>query len=183
MKATIVATAAGGEHSILLPHMADIVWSLVAISIVAVIMWWLVLPTFNSLLDERTELIETGIANAKEAEALKAHATSQSEELIVKARAEAAAIRDGATNDAKKIVECAKIDATEEADRILANAQRQIAAEHQAAQLSLRSEVGLMAAELADKIVGEHLKDTDLTARVVDRFLADLEAHSVRGES
>ena len=48
----------------------------------------------------------------------------------------------------------------------------------QAAQISLRSDVGMLATELAEKIVGEQLKDTALTARVVDRFLDDLEKES-----
>jgi F-type H+-transporting ATPase subunit b len=45
-----------------------------------------------------------------------------------------------------------------------------------AAQASLRTEVGTLATDLASKIVGEALEDDDRSARVVDRFLADLEA-------
>ena len=55
----------------------------------------------------------------------------------------------------------------------------QILAERQAAQISLRSDVGLLASELAEKLVGEHLENTDLTARVVDRFLDELEAEEI----
>ena len=49
-------------------------------------------------------------------------------------------------------------------------------ADKQAAQISLRTDVGLLASSLAEKIVGEQLKDTELSARVIDRFLDDLEA-------
>ena len=66
------------------------------------------------------------------------------------------------------------------AARILEGAQRQIIAERQAAEISLKSEIGLLATELAEKIVGEHLKDTELTARVVDRFLDDLDSATVQ---
>ena len=62
--------------------------------------------------------------------------------------------------------------------RIVEASQRQILAEKQAAQISLRSEVGLLASELAEKIIGEQLTDTALTSRVVDRFLDELEADS-----
>jgi F-type H+-transporting ATPase subunit b len=41
---------------------------------------------------------------------------------------------------------------------------------------SLRSEVGAMATTLASRIVGESLEDPARQSRVVDRFLADLEA-------
>ena len=53
--------------------------------------------------------------------------------------------------------------------------ERQILAERQAAQISLRAEVGLLASELAERIIGEQLRDTALTSRVVDRFLDELE--------
>jgi F-type H+-transporting ATPase subunit b len=51
----------------------------------------------------------------------------------------------------------------------------QIESERQAAVVSLRSEVGTLATTLAGRIVGEALNDDERSARVVDRFLADLE--------
>jgi F-type H+-transporting ATPase subunit b len=53
-----------------------------------------------------------------------------------------------------------------------------IAAERQAAVVSLRSEVGTLATTLAGRIVGETLTDDARAARVVDRFLEDLENQS-----
>ena len=64
---------------------------------------------------------------------------------------------------------------TAEAQRITENAQKTIEAERAAAAVSLRSEVGSLATALAGKIVGEALTDDARSARVVDRFLADLE--------
>ena len=88
----------------------------------------------------------------------------------------AAKIEERANDEAKAIVAAARHEATSEANRILEASERQILAEKQAAQISLRSEVGLLASELAEKIVGEQLTDTALTSRVVDRFLDELEA-------
>ena len=65
--------------------------------------------------------------------------------------------------------------ATAEAQRISDNAAKAIEAERAAAAVSLRSEVGTLATTLAGKIVGEALNDDERSARVVDRFLADLE--------
>jgi F-type H+-transporting ATPase subunit b len=44
--------------------------------------------------------------------------------------------------------------------------------------VSLRSEVGTLATTLAGRIVGETLTDDARAARVVDRFLEDLENQS-----
>jgi F-type H+-transporting ATPase subunit b len=54
----------------------------------------------------------------------------------------------------------------------------QIESERQAAVVSLRSEVGTLATTLAGRIVGETLEDDARAARVVDRFLADLESQN-----
>ena len=43
-------------------------------------------------------------------------------------------------------------------------------------EISLRTDVGLLASTLAERIVGEQLKDAELSARVIDRFLDGLEA-------
>ena len=51
-----------------------------------------------------------------------------------------------------------------------------IEAERQQAITSLRNEVGALATELASKIVGESLEDQVRQSRIVDRFIAELEA-------
>ena len=63
-----------------------------------------------------------------------------------------------------------------ESTRIVEHGKAQIEAERQQAVTSLRAEVGTLATSLAGRIVGESLEDDDARpARVVDRFLADLE--------
>ena len=68
------------------------------------------------------------------------------------------------------------IMATTEAARVTASAQAQIEAERQSALVSLRSEVGTLAIDLASGVIGESLTDDRKAQNVVDRFLADLEA-------
>ena len=84
-------------------------------------------------------------------------------------------IRDNAQGEAKEIVAKARTDAQAEAAGIIEGAQRQILAEKQAAQISLRTDVGMLASTLAERIVGEQLSDTALSERVIDRFLDELE--------
>ena len=92
------------------------------------------------------------------------------------ARKEAAGIREEAVSDGGQIVADARTRAQTEAARITENAQRQIDAERQAAVVSLRADVGGLAAELASRIVGESLTDDARQSRVIDRFLDELEA-------
>lgn len=88
---------------------------------------------------------------------------------------EAARIRDQAHAEAKAIIDQARSAAQEEAGKAIDAAQRQIQADKRAAQISLRGEVGILATTLAERIIGEQLKDTDLSSRVIDRFMNELE--------
>jgi F-type H+-transporting ATPase subunit b len=63
-----------------------------------------------------------------------------------------------------------------EANRVTAAAKASIEAERQAALVSLRTEVGSLALDLASGVIGESLNDDKKAASVVDRFLADLES-------
>lgn len=171
------------QESILVPPLYDVVWSVIVLVIILGAVYYYALPKINAILDERSETIEEGLAAAERAKETEALAKRRAEEVIAEANAEAGKIRAGATDDAKQIVARGRKDAEREAELILDNAQRQIYAERQAAEISLKTEVGLLATELAEKIVGEQLKDTELTARVVDRFLDDLETQPAVQES
>lgn len=172
------AAEAAEEPNILLPPLYDIVWQLIALIIIGLVLYKYALPKFNAILDERAQRIEEGLNAADRAKEAEALARLKAEEAIAEANAEAGRIRSEASEDAKSILLAARKDAEEEAQRVLSNAERQILAERQAAEISLKSEVGLLATELAEKIVGEHLKDNELTARVVDRFLDELESET-----
>ncbi|WP_017177203.1 F0F1 ATP synthase subunit B [Actinomyces timonensis] len=172
-------SASGEEHSLLLPHTYDLVWGTISFAIVALVLIKYVLPRFAKVLDERTTRIEEGLALADKAKEDQAGAEQKAARLVEDARREAASIREKAQSEAASIVAAARAEAQGEAGKALEAAQRQILAERQAAQISLRTEVGLLASTLAERIVGEQLKDTELSGRVIDRFLDDLEAAPV----
>ena len=67
-------------------------------------------------------------------------------------------------------------EAQAEAARITEAASRHIATERAAAAISLRQDVGTLATQLAERIVGEQLTNEELSQRVIDRFMSDVEA-------
>ena len=162
--------------SLFLPAVSDIVWSAVVLIPIALMFYRLVLPKFTEVLDKRTALIEGGIAKAESVQAEAEAALVRYTQELADARAEAARLREVARVEGVAIVADLRAKASEEAGRILETAQRQIEAERQQAVVSLRSEVGALATELASKIVGEALADEARQSRVVDRFLDELEA-------
>jgi F-type H+-transporting ATPase subunit b len=158
-------------------------WSEVIISAVclAVIAWAVAkygVPRYLKVLDERAAAIEGGTARAQDAEDEIARIRAGLDAEKEAARLEAARLREEAKADAAAILAEAKAKASEDAARVQDAAQRQIDSERRAAEVSLRADLGELATGLAEKIVGEALKDSALAGRVIDRFLADLEART-----
>ena len=176
LNAVIAASTEGETVNPLIPQPYDIIWSAVVFLVIVVFFWLKILPKMQEMLDKRAEAIEGNIAKADEAQAKAEAALAEYTAQLAGARAEAGEIRDAARADATKIVSKAKEDATSEQARIAAAAQAQIEAERQGALVSLRTEVGTLAIDLASSVVGESLSDDKKAAKLVDSFLADLDA-------
>ncbi|GAA4724190.1 F-type H+-transporting ATPase subunit b [Promicromonospora umidemergens] len=177
-RAVVVAAQTDEPQGIelFLPAGYDLFWSSVVIVIIAAVFYKMILPRMNAVLDERASLIEGGIAKAEAAQKQADEALAQQQELLAEARSDAAKVREEARAEGTAIIKELKVKASEEAERISETAHRQIEAERQAAAVSLRTEVGALATDLASKIVGESLEDSARQSRVVDRFLDELEA-------
>lgn len=174
----LIHPASGGETgglAVVLPPLYEIFWSALILLLILLAVGRYALPKIYAMLDERQAKIEEGLNAAEKAREEHALAARDREEVLRAAHEEAHAIRERAREDATRIVATAREDATAEAQRIQEAASRQILAEKQAAQITLRTDIGMLATELAEKIVGEHLTNTELTSRVVDRFLDELE--------
>ncbi|MET2012179.1 F0F1 ATP synthase subunit B [Microbacterium chocolatum] len=171
----IAADEYGGGNP-LLPAVYDIIWSGVCFVIILLVVMFVALPRLNKVLDARSAAIEGNIAKADEAQRQAEAALEEYTAQLAAARKEAGEIRDAAREDGKKILAEAKDAASTEAARLTASAHAQIEAERQTALVSLRSEVGTLALDLAGGVIGETLSDDAKAHAVVDRFLADLEA-------
>jgi F-type H+-transporting ATPase subunit b len=166
----------GEEVNPLIPHVAEIIIGLIAFAILYFFVAKFVVPRFEKAFAERTEAIEGGLAKAEQAQAEAAAALESYQAQLADARGEAGQIREEARAQGAAILAEMRTQAQAEADRLVANAQAQIEAERAAAVSSLHAEVGTLASQLAEKIVGETLADDERQRRVIDRFLADLEA-------
>lgn len=174
--ALLTVAAEEGSGNPLLPAYYDIIWSGVCFVIIVLVVVFYALPRVTTVLDARSAAIEGNIAKADEAQRKAEAALEEYTAQLAEARKEAGEIRDAAREDGRKIVSEAKQNASAEADRLTAAAHTQIEAERQAAVVSLRSEVGTLALDLAGGVIGETLSDDQKAQAVVDRFLSELEA-------
>jgi len=180
MDILIAAAEEHGEDAVtfnpILPTNYDLLWSFILFVVIVAVFMRVIMPRLQKVLDERAELIEGGISKAEQAQAQAAAALEEYTEQLREARAEAARIREDARAEAGQIVADGREKATRDAERLAQTASKQIDAERQQAVVTLRSEIGALATELASRIVGEALADNARQQRLIDSFLDDLEA-------
>ncbi len=170
-------TVAAAELNPLIPHLAEVILGFVVFAILFWLIRTYVYPNFEKAYAERTAAIEGGLQAAETKQAEADAKLAELDQQLSDARHEAARIREEAREQGAAIVAELREQAQAESARIVEAGKAQIAAERQQAVTQLRTEVGTLATALAGRIVGESLDDDERSTRVVDRFLADLEAH------
>jgi F-type H+-transporting ATPase subunit b len=167
----------------LLPPVGEIIIGLIAFAVVLFVMFKFVAPRFEQVFRARREAIEGGIERA---EAMQTEAKAALEEYraqLAEARNEAAQIRDQARAEGQQILEELRIQAQEEASRIVARGEEQLATQRQQVINELRGQIGALAVDLASRVVGESLADEARRRGTVDRFLAELDGMAASTES
>lgn len=175
--------AAGGAQegsAILLPAAYDLIWGGLSFVIVLVLFWKFVLPRMKQVMDERAERIEGGIARAEEMQ-LQAQADMDAyKKALAEAREEAAEIRTQAQADRRAIVEEARAEAAAAAAAVTAAAEAAIERDRAQVVGQLTSSVGVLAVDLASKVVGQALSEDARVRATVESFVAELESMANR---
>jgi F-type H+-transporting ATPase subunit b len=168
--------ASSNSPNPLVPNWTEAIIGAIAFFIVFGALWKVLLPRISKTLEERTDLIQGGLDRAADAQAEANRLRDQYQAALADARHEAARLRQQAQADGAQIIAEMRAEAEAEKRRIVESGHTQIEADRQQAFASLRTEIGTLSVQLASKIVGEALDDEARQSRVVDRFLADLDA-------
>jgi F-type H+-transporting ATPase subunit b len=149
---------------------------LIAFLIILGILGKYVLPPIQKALSDRQTMIAKQVEDAETAKAQLAEAEKAYQSALNEARTEAAQIRENARAEAQRTVEELRAAAQEEQARIVARGEEQLASQRSAIVRELRTEIGTLAVELAEKIVSQRLTDDAQVSATVDAFLAGLES-------
>ena len=161
-------------------HLEEFIVGLVLAVIVAVVVQKVVVPRFEQMYQDRAAEIEGGINRAQQVQAEAERTRREYEARLVASHEEAAKMREQARGQAAEILAAAREHAQSEAARIVAAGRHQLEVDRDQAYAELQAEIGTLATQLAERIVGEALTDTERTQRTVDRFLAELEQQPSR---
>ncbi|HCM19298.1 MAG TPA: ATP synthase F0 subunit B, partial [Porphyromonadaceae bacterium] len=121
------------------------------------------------------EYIDSSLLAAKEAHEELEKVKTTSEALLSETRTEQMQILQTTEQTRAKMVEEAKANAKLEADKIVAEARKQIEAEKQNALQSLRSEIASLSIEVAEKILREKIGNKEEQMNMIDRLLDEIE--------
>jgi F-type H+-transporting ATPase subunit b len=163
------------QQNPLIPALPELIIGTICFVLVFGVLGKMLLPRIQKVLAERTEQIEGGLARAEEEQEEAKRILEEYKQQLAEARHDAARLREEAREQGAQIIAEMRQQAEAEARRVTEAAQAQIDSERQQALASLRAEVGTLAVELAGRIVGESLTDEARQARMVDRFLGELE--------
>ena len=165
-------TVAAGNF--LIPNMTFVV-ELAAFAIVLGVLWRYVIPPVQRAMTARQDIARKLVSDHQEARQLLEKARTAYTTAMADARHEAAQLRAQAEERRREIVEGASAEAEARAAGIISRGQARLVAERRQAIRRLRAELGSLAVELAEKILGEALADDQRQKRLIDRFLSHME--------
>lgn len=175
-------TLAAGAGNFLIPNMTFVV-ELAAFLIVLGVLWRYVIPPVQQAMTARQEIARKLVRDSEEAKQLLARAQTAYQTAMADARHEAAQLRARTQEQHREIVEGASAEAGARAAGIIAQGQTRLAAERRQAIRQLKTELGSLAVELAEQILGEALADDQRQQRLIDRFLSNIEEEPNAGTS
>jgi F-type H+-transporting ATPase subunit b len=161
------------EAKDLYPATGELVVGLLAFLVLFFFTWKWILPRFRQVLEERRSEIqgqlERAEATRREAEQLQARYREQ----IAGAREEANRIIEETRATAEQLRRDLQAKAEEESQATVARAQEEIRAERDRAFEELRAQIGSIAVELAERVVGQSL-DERAHQRLIDEFIDEV---------
>lgn len=166
----------------LAPSIVELIIGTIAFLIVFAVLYRVLMPRIQQTLTERTDQIEGGLQRAEETQREAKQTLEQYQAQLAEARHEASRLRQDAQEEGARILAELRERGEAERQRLVAAAHEQIDADRAQAIQALRTEMGALAVELASRVVGESLDEDARQRRVVDRFLAELEAEQVPTE-
>lgn len=157
----------------ILPAVNELVYGTLAFLILFFFLYKKVFPSVNRALDERAERIRNDLDRAEQARKEAQKLLDDYKEQLQGARDEARKV----VEDAKEAAQSTRKDliakAERDAERVLQRAEQEIRSQRDQAFNELRREIGTLAVQVADRIVGDSL-DEERHLRLVDDYIDEL---------
>lgn len=162
------------DFSVIKPDPGLIFWTSLVFILVWGILGRMAFKPIQKALKKREDDIQSSLDEARSAREEMANLKSENEALIRQAQEERAKILKEAKEAKDAIVNEAKDKAKEEAQKIVANAKLEIEQQRLAAVTDLKNQVGIIAIEIAEKVLRKELKGDNKQEQFVNTLVDEI---------
>lgn len=163
-------------NTVIVPPIDELIVGTLAFLILFFVLGRRAFPQIQRTYEERTDKIEGGIRRAEEMQAEARATLEEYRRQLADARSESARIVEQARKEGGDIRREAAEEAERRAAERMARAESQVEGERAQALQALQRDVGTLAMDLAERIVGQALRDDTRQRQLVDDFIAGLSA-------
>lgn len=156
------------------PGIGLIFWQTVTFVIVLFLLSKFAWKPIMASLREREQSIESALSMAERAKLEMQALKNDNEKLLNEARAERDRILKEAADNGRTIIEEAKSRATQESERVFAQAKEEIETQKKAALAEVKNVAATVSIEIAERILKHELRDTTTQQTLVQEYLKDV---------
>ncbi|MEN0005263.1 MAG: F0F1 ATP synthase subunit B [Bacteroidota bacterium] len=162
------------DFSPIKPDPGLILWTSVVFLLVWIVLGRFAFRPIQNALKQREDDIQGSLDEAKRAREEMANLKAENEELLAQAREERAKILKEAKAAKESIISEAKVEAKAEAQKIVTNAKQEIENLKMAALTEVKNKVGVMAIDIAEKVLRKDLGDDSGQQAFVGRLVDEI---------
>lgn len=157
--------------SLLTPDSGLLFWMLLSFGIVFFVLAKFGFPVITRVLDDRKQYIENALEAAKGARLQLESVQAGSAKILAEAKKrETQLLKEGA-DMRNRLIEEAKHQAREEADKMIREARLQIQKEKENALKDVRNQVAVLSIEIAEKVLRKNLDNRQAQLELVNKLL------------
>ncbi|HSI90772.1 MAG TPA: F0F1 ATP synthase subunit B [Adhaeribacter sp.] len=156
------------------PNIGLLFWQTVTFLIVLFLLSKFAWKPIMSALREREASIENALSMAEKAKLEMQALKAGNEKLLAEARAERDRILKEASVASNQMIEAAKTKASEEGDRMIANAREAVANEKRAAIAEIKNMAGTLSVDIAEQLLKRELRDASAQQQLVSDYMKEV---------
>ena len=149
------------------------IWMLIGFLIVLFILAKVGWPMIMGAVDKRNQHISDSLKEAQEARDALAGIEAAKEKAIAEQQTEQVRIINESQELRKQLIEEARNEARDEAEKLIADARLKIQKEQEEAMSQIKAEVMTLSIDIAEKLLQRELSDKDAQSRYVEEILKE----------
>ncbi|SDB62236.1 ATP synthase F0 subcomplex B subunit [Flavobacteriaceae bacterium MAR_2010_188] len=161
------------DNPLVNPDLGLIFWTTLAFFILLFILGKFAWKPILGAVNDREKSINDALAEAEKARLDMRNLKADNERILQEARAERENLLKEAREIKNKMISDAKDEAQNQANKMIAQAEAAIESEKKSAMAELKSQVAVLAVEIAEKVVREELSNKDKQLNLVESMLGE----------